>query len=113
MAKSAGAKQLLSVAKTLLGEGSGDDKFISSSMSFKEVLDLMPAALECNLAGSGSFPTNYEPGYIGSADCILVKGLSDNVSELHKYLFDEQNYQPTDAVETINDKLIKLTGVKP
>lgn len=111
--KSAGAKQLLDVAKSLLGESSGDDKFISSSMSFDEILDLMPAALECNLAGSSSFPTKYTTGYIGSADCILVKGLSNNVSELHQYLFDEQNYQPTDAVETINTKLIKLTGVKP
>ena len=41
----------------------------------------------------------------------MPKGLSDNVSELHKYLFGEKNYQPTSTVNTIGNQIQTDTGV--
>ena len=36
--------------------------------------------------------------------------LKTNVSELHKFLFENEEYEPSDVVESISETITKLTG---
>ena len=54
-----------------------------------------------------------ETGTISGTSYVMPKGLSDNVSELHEYLFGEKNYQPTSTVNTIGNQIQTDTGVYP
>lgn len=112
-AKSAGIDELMNVAKTLFSQNSGEDKFILSSMSFDKVLKLLPVALDCEIIGNQGFPTDFTSVKIDGSDCLAVRGLIYNVGKLHEYLFGQEGYEPTSEVTEINDKLIKITGVKP
>ena len=42
---------------------------------------------------------------------VVAQGLEYNVSKLHKFLFGEENYQPSETVKTISDYLINYTGI--
>ena len=42
---------------------------------------------------------------------VVAQGLEYNVSKLHKFLFGEDNYQPSETVQTISDYLINYTGI--
>ncbi|SHJ17749.1 LCP family protein [Parasporobacterium paucivorans] len=109
--KSAGPKQMLDVAKTLFAQSSAENKFITSSLSMDEILDLMPAAVDATLVGSSGFPTVLTTGNINSGNCVIAQDLHDNVVLLHEYLFGTAGYVPTEAVDTISTKLSKITGV--
>lgn len=111
-AKSAGVSELVDVSKTMFSKNVGDDKFISSSLDFDQILDLMPVALESNIVGSAGYPLEYSPKRIDGVECLVPKGLEYNAGKLHEYLFDDLNYGSTEALKIINDKLIKLTGIK-
>lgn len=129
-AKSAGVSEMLKVAKTLLNKNTGEDQFLLTSISFDEILEMIPTMLEFNLAGSESFPSALTSGtdfmpitvnnkgrqsslYTTNPDCVFAKGLAYNVTKLHEYLFGEEDYEPTKNVQDINDLLIEITGVEP
>ena len=44
------------------------------------------------------------------AKSINVMELNNNVSELHKQLFNEENYIPSDTVKQISQDIINDTG---
>ena len=46
-----------------------------------------------------------------TGDTVIPIDLAQNVSELHQFLFNETDYQPTDTVQTVSDKIAKKTGV--
>lgn len=109
--KSAGARQMLNVAKTLFAESSPENKFITSSMTMDEILDLMPAAVDATLVGSNGFPSVLTTGYIGSGSCVIAQDLKDNVTLLHEYLFGTSGYIPSEPVEAISAKISRITGI--
>ena len=72
---------------------------------------MIPIIFDFKLSGSQGFPSNLETGTISGTSYVMPKGLSDNVSELHEYLFGEKNYQPTSTVNTIGNQIQTDTGV--
>lgn len=48
----------------------------------------------------------------GPGSVVIPEGLSQNVAQLHAFLYDEEDYQVSETVKKINDKIIKATGVK-
>ena len=111
-AKSAGVSELLDVSKVMFSKNVDEDKFISSSFPFNDVLELLPVALEASISGSEGFPFDYQPKRIDGEDCLVPSDLEANVAKLHEYLFGDTNYIATDQVMEISDKLVKSTGVK-
>ena len=110
-AKSAGLSQVLSVAQTILNYNTEEDKIIGTSMSFDEIMDLIPVMLEFTLGESQGFPFTYDTPTINKASMVVAEGLSYNVSKLHEFLFDEEDYVPSDEVMEISDYLENYTGV--
>ena len=41
----------------------------------------------------------------GKGACIIPTTLEENVQQLHEYLFDSSDYQPSDEVKTISDQI--------
>ena len=62
------------------------NKIISTSFTFKEIVNMIPIIFDFKLSGSQGFPSNLETGTISGTSYVMPKGLSDNVSELHEYL---------------------------
>lgn len=127
-AKSAGASQMIKVARTLFSKNTGDDRFLVTSLSFDEILDLIPNAIKFNLAGSEGFPfaktsnndfrsvvvknKKQQSLYSTGQSCVFAKGLEYNVKKLHEYLFGEEDYEPTENVKEISEILEDITGVE-
>lgn len=127
-AKDAGASEMLDVADALFKENDSEDKFMTTSLSMNEVLELIPLLLEFNIVDSQGFPFDkssgsFAPFYITSSgrqgslynqnlSCVFVRDLEANVTQLHEYLFGELNYDPTSNVKEISENLITATGIE-
>ena len=64
-----------------------------------------------DLGESGGFPTYIENKKINKQDMVVPADLELNVTELHKFLFNEEDYYPSPTVLKINEKIISDTGV--
>lgn len=110
-AKKAGMSQLTEMVATVLNEEAGEDKIISTSMTFDEIVNLIPVVLDFELSGSEGFPSTLTTGTIDNASYVIPSGLSANVTALHSYLYGEENYVPTDNVISVGDYITNYTGV--
>lgn len=110
-AKNAGLSQVLAVAQSILNYNTAEDKIIGTSLSFDEIMDLIPTMLEFTLTESQGFPFTLDTPTINGASMVVAEGLSYNVSKLHEFLFDEEDYVPSDQVMEISDYLENYTGI--
>lgn len=89
---------------------------VSTSFTASELMKLAAGILEYSIVGTESFPFDYEasgsvPGYTGWYNVPL--GLSNNAVKLHQFLFPNEDYTPTEALQGISDELIEVTGFYP
>ena len=45
-------------------------------------------------------------------DPVIPVTLESNAKEFHRVLFDDDNYEPSDTIKNISEKIIRITGVK-
>lgn len=115
-AKSAGATQLVDIANTVLKNSTASgEKIIETSLPWDEVLDLIPVAVEASLTESSGFPSRDFYGttakgqdYYGS---LIPKDLEHTAIELHKFLYDDDNYKPTATLKSISEAISNETGI--
>lgn len=110
-AKDAGVGQVLNIANTILNYNTEDEKIIGTSLSFDEVMDMIPTLIDFSLTGSEGFPFTCDTPTINGASMVVAQGLSYNVTKLHEFLFDEKNYVPSNTVNNISDYLETYTGI--
>ena len=110
-AKKAGVSQLLQIADSVLNYNTEDEKIIGTSLSFDEVMDLIPTMIDFTLSGSEGFPFTCDTPTINQASMVVAQGLSYNVTKLHEFLFDEENYVPSEQVMEISDYIENYTGI--
>lgn len=91
-----------------------DDVFpnIYTSIDRKEILNLAKSLIEYELGDTIGFPMAYQLYNDDVKGSLIVPGdLSNNVTVLHKFLFDTDGYTPTDTVNAIGNSLISETGI--
>lgn len=110
-AKTAGVGQVLDVANSILNYNTEDERIITTSLSFDEVMDLIPTLLDFTLSDSAGFPFTCDTPKINGASMVVAQGLEYNVEKLHQFLFAEEDYDVTETVRTISDYLINYTGI--
>jgi hypothetical protein len=44
----------------------------------------------------------------GQGDCVIPNDLVKNVKWLHKFLYDETEYEPTETIKNINEQINSL-----
>ena len=91
-----------------------DDVFpnVSTSLTKDELLDLAKNIFDYNLGNNSGFPYAYTLSEHPTKGSIIVPAdLAGNVSALHKFLFETDNYTPTQSVQNISAKIQAETGV--
>ena len=110
-AKKAGVKKTLKIAQKILTPKDEDEKLLTTSFTFDEIMDMIPILLEFNIAGSQGFPSVYRGAEIAGS-VVVPRGLAYNVTQMHRFLFDDKDYEPTNAVYAISDQIINITGIQ-
>lgn len=111
-AKKAGVKKTLKIAEKVLNPKNEDEKLLTTSFTFDEIMEMIPILLEFNIAGSQGFPQSHLGADIAGS-VVVPRGLAYNVTQMHKFLFEDQDYEPTNAVNTISEQIVNITGIQP
>ena len=48
-----------------------------------------------------------------NASYVIPVGIANNVTQLHQFLFAEENYVPSEIVQSISDEVSELSGIYP
>ena len=106
-AKKANVSQLNKIA---------DDVFpkISTSLSLSQCLAMAADVGKYNMADSSGFPFALKTTTVSkkTGSVVVPCTLTSNVSALHKFLYDQDDYDPTDdVVDVISDHIKSETGL--
>lgn len=110
-AKTASVGELTDMINTVLDTNTENSKIISTSFTFDEIVGMLPIIFDFSLSGSQGFPSELTTGTINGGSYVIPKGLSANVTDLHEFLYGEENYVPTSTVEDISTYIEGYTGI--
>lgn len=100
-AKKANVSTLNSVANSTI-------KQVSTSLDISEIISLLGDVTKYSVVADDGFPfeSNRATGNIGSkGSCVVPTDLATNVTLLHEFLFEEENYDPSDSVKQYSQKI--------
>ena len=84
---------------------------IETSMSAATMLQMVTALMDYDLSESYGFPFERTTMTHGSKGSLVVPcTLESNVIELHRILYDKENYEPSDLVEKYSEYIMDDTG---
>lgn len=104
-AKTLNIGQLNSFADTVLSK-------VYTNIRADQVMSLLPKVLDYKIVDSIGWPYNTKGTYINSIYYGVPVDLEENVKQLHKELFNEDNYEVSDTVKQISDKIKQTTQVQ-
>lgn len=104
-AQAKGVTGLLPLVNTMLD-------YISTSLSNTELITLATGISKYKIADTTGFPFNQIAANISAGDCVVPVNLAANVTQLHAWLFGEENYTPSQTVQEISNKIISDTGIQ-
>ena len=85
---------------------------ISTSLSMSEILGLAKDVTKYTIKETTGFPTQLTTGDLSNIrDVMIPIDLSANVTRLHQFLFENEEYVPSNTVEVIDESIIQKTGV--
>ncbi len=86
---------------------------ISTSLTVKEMVELLSGIAKYELVDNAGFPFEKAATGMGSkGDCVVPVDLEYNVKELHRFLFGVEDYIVSGAVKEISDRIIEVSGLK-
>lgn len=104
-AKSANIGTLLNIVDTILPE-------VYTNMTSTDLISLAKDIFNYNIADQTGWPFEKETGSLPSdgLSYVFADSLEQNVKELHEYLFDNEDYNPSSTVSDISYELYNETG---
>ncbi len=85
---------------------------VSTSLTSMQILDYAKSLMEYELVDTHGFPFELATGSYGSkGDLVVAADLEQNVKQLHEYLFGTADYEPSNTVVKISEKVKNETGV--
>ena len=84
---------------------------VSTNITQNEILKMVPQIKSYNVVSSIGWPYEVR-GYTGVAWYAAPVTLESNVKQLHKELFNEQEYEVSKELKEISDKIIQKTGYR-
>ena len=91
----------------------GVKDYISTSLDSDEIVALLGSIGKYNIVASDGFPfeSNRDTGRVGSkGSCVIPVNLEENVVLLHEFLFDDEEYTPSEMVKNCSNKVSSDTG---
>ena len=83
---------------------------VKTNMSKAEIIELGTQMLGYELAGTTGFPFWHVDVDVDGLDAVVPVTLTENVKELHKWLYGEEDYDPTDTVKGISNSIVERSG---
>lgn len=84
---------------------------IATSVELTDILGMGRDMGKLHLGETSGFPsTKKEINLVKKGACVFPDTLESNVIELHKFLFDDEDYTPTETVRTISKKISSDMG---
>lgn len=105
-ARTASPATLNTIANDVFGE-------VYTSLDLSEILELLSEVTKYQITDQAGFPYDdmRATGTIGSkGSCVVPVSLADNVTWLHKFLFNDTEYTPSSAVQGYSDKIAADTN---
>ena len=81
---------------------------VSTNITENEIMAMIPQVASINITDSFGWPYETTGSMIGGVYYSVPENLKDDVSKLHKELFNEENYTPSKTVQSISDKIDKI-----
>ena len=85
---------------------------ISTNIDSGDIISLVPALLNINISESNGWPEKTQGSTIGGIYYGVPINLSENVKQLHAELFDQEDYTPSETVQSISNRIINKTGIQ-
>ena len=88
-----------------------DDVFpmVQTSLSKQDILGLIPTLIGYKFTDSTGFPQKFKFSNI-KGSIIVPTDLANNVVELHKFLYNDQDYTPSSEVVARSNKILEIVG---
>lgn len=105
--KGKGILTLLSLMDELFQSNAGDDKFIQTSLTIKELTAILSQGFDMNIEANAAFPDmdHQYTTMLDSGDSMVADTLEENVVLIHKFLYDMDDYSPTARLREIAEKI--------
>ena len=85
---------------------------ISTSLTISEILGLAKDVTSYTIGSTTGFPLQLTTKDLSDAgDAVVPVDLSENVKQLHEFLFENEEYVPSNTVEAIDQSIIERTGI--
>lgn len=111
-AKKASVSELTTIANNVFSE-------VYTSLDLQEIIELLGDIAKFNVVGNDGFPQAdlRTTGTIGTkGSCVVPMDLESNVVWLHRFLFEDEDYSPSEAVKKydaqIESDTSKYVGMK-
>ncbi len=84
---------------------------VSTSLNTTEMLGLMTKIAKFQMGENVGFPFENKSGSVGNlGDMVIPVDLSANVKQLHEFLYNNSEYTPSPALQSISDTIRSNTG---
>ena len=84
---------------------------VQTNIGLSEIISLIPSITSVNISDSTGWPYDNIGKNVNGASCVIPTTLEANVVKLHRELFNQQDYTPSETVKSINESIIKKTGL--
>ncbi len=87
---------------------------IMTSLDLSEILELLKDIASYDIGETTGFPFEeymVPNGHVGKASVVVPVDLEKNVTLLHDFLFDDDDYVPSDTVKKCSQKIASDTGI--
>ena len=85
---------------------------ISTTLTISQILSLAKDVKSYKIASTTGFPFDLTTKNMSvTGDTVIPADLATNVTKLHKYMFDDISYVPTQTVQAISDTIVNNTGI--
>ena len=85
---------------------------VSHNLDFADLTNIALSISKYHIGETMGFPSARTSAKVGNkGDCVIPLTLESNVVELHKFLYGDEAYVPTDTVKQISNKISSDTGL--
>lgn len=84
---------------------------VATNIPKTTMINMALSMMSYELGESSGFPSARGDAKMDGQMVVVPADLVTNVTELHRFLFDEEDYYPSPTVLEINDKIIADTGI--
>ena len=101
--KQQGPARILGICEAVFPE-------VRTNMTLADILSMAPDIGSYKIVNNIAFPYHQIDAFVGSSGSVKVPlGLAEDVIQLHKDLFEDDNYVPSQTVQQISNKIESLT----